>query len=55
MIMVYKLDIYEDQGRQNYGWFSAILTRKLTFWTFYAISNVASNKHPSPLRKRLRF
>ena len=52
MIMVYKLNIYEDQWRQNYGTFSAILTRNWTFWTFYAISNIASNKTPTPLSEK---
>ena len=53
MIMVYKLNISEDQWRQNYGSLSAILTRNWTFWTFYAISNMASNKRPSPSQKEV--
>ena len=49
MIMVYKLNIYEGHWRQkNYGRFSAIRTRNWTFNMFYAISNIASNKHPHP-------
>ena len=50
--MVYKLNIYGDQWRQNYGRFSAILTRNWPFCMFYAISVIASIKRPSPSQRK---
>ena len=53
MQMVDKLNIYGDEWRQNYGRFSAILTRNWTFLKFYVISNIASIKHPSPAQVKV--
>ena len=52
-MMVYKINIYGDQWRQNYGRFLAILTRNWTFCTLYANSNLASIKHPFPSQRKV--
>ena len=45
------MEISED--RTIYGKFSAILTRNCIFCTFYAISNIASNKRPYPSQRKV--